>query len=63
MTYAPIARIALRYGVGLFLGAEAGDMLAGDADVVNLVAAGIGLVAAVMVEWWYARAKANGGAT
>jgi hypothetical protein len=38
-------------------------MLAGDADVVNLVAAGIGLVAAVVVEWSYARAKANGGAT
>ena len=36
MDYMPIARIILRYGVGLVIGAAQADMLAADADVVKL---------------------------
>ena len=59
MGYAPIARIFLRYGVGLVLGWEAGDILAGDPDVVVYVAMGIG----VIVEAVYGIAKRKGWAT
>lgn len=59
MTYGPIARIVLRYGVGAVIGAAQGDMLAGDPDVVSLVALGIG----ALVEGAYALAKRRGWAT
>ena len=59
----PFARIALRYGVGLVAGWSAGEALAGDRDVVEIVAAGGALAAAAVTEWWYRRAKATGGAT
>jgi hypothetical protein len=59
MDFFPIARIVLRYIVGALIGWEAGGILAGDPDVVLYVAFGIGAV----VEWAYARAKRNGGAT
>lgn len=42
MKLAPIARILLRYGVGYLLGAEIGETLALDQDVVTFVALGIG---------------------
>jgi len=56
---APIVRIALRYGVGAVLGMEVGHTLAGDPDVVMLVAAGVGVV----IEASYAVAKRKGWAT
>ena len=59
MDYMPIARIILRYAVGAAVGAAQGDMLAGDPDVVTMVAFGIG----ALVEVGYAIAKRQGGAT
>lgn len=56
---APIIRIVLRYGVGLVLGMEVGSLLAGDPDVVLLVATGVG----VATEAVYAYAKKKGWAT
>lgn len=56
---APVARILLRYGVGIVVGMDAGDMLAGDPDVVALVALGIGAA----VEAVYVIAKRKGWAT
>lgn len=56
---APIIRIVLRYGVGLVFGMEVGSLLAGDPDVVLLVAAGVG----VATEAVYAYAKKKGWAT
>jgi len=59
MTYAPLARIILRYGVGLILGMEAGDILAGDPDMVLYVAMGVGAA----VEVAYGMAKRRGWTT
>ena len=59
MDYMPIARIILRYGVGLVIGAAQADMLAADADVVTVIALAVG----VIVEVGYAIAKRRGGAT
>lgn len=59
MNYAPIARIVIRYGVGLVFGLEAGNILAGDPDTVLIVAAIIGVV----TEWAYAYAKRQGWST
>ena len=59
----PIARIILRYGVGLIAGAAVGDMLAGDRDIVDITSAGLALAGAAVTEWWYRRAKASGGET
>ena len=56
---APITRIILRYGVGLVFGMEIGSLLAGDPDVVLLVAAGVG----VATETVYTYAKKKGWAT
>ena len=59
MSYGPLARIILRYGVGLVAGREVGSLLAGDPDVVLIVAAGV----AAAVEGAYALAKRKGWAT
>jgi hypothetical protein len=59
MDFFPIARIVLRYGVGLVIGAAQGDMLSADPDVVTVVALAIG----ALVEVGYAVAKRHGGAT
>ena len=59
MDFYPIARILLRYGVGLVIGAAQADVLAADPDVVTVVALGIG----ALVEVGYAIAKRRGGAT
>lgn len=59
MNYAPIARIILRYGVGITVGMEAGEMLVGDPDIVAVAALGVG----VLVEVVYAYAKKKGWAT
>ena len=59
MNYAPIVRILIRYGVGLVIGADAADMLAGDPDVVTLAALALG----AGVEIVYALAKRKGWAT
>ena len=59
MDYMPIARIILRYGVGLVIGAAQADMLAAGADVVTVIALAVG----GMVEVGYAIAKRRGGAT
>ena len=56
MNYAPIARIVIRYGVGLVFGLEVGNLLAGDPDTVLIAAAVIGVVP----EWAYAYAKKQG---
>jgi hypothetical protein len=56
---APIIRIVLRYGVGAVLGLHVGDMLAGDPDIVMMIAAGVGAA----TEAGYALAKKKGWAT
>lgn len=52
----PYVRIFLRYGAGVILGLEAGDILAGDPDVVLAVAMCLSLIA----ERAYAIAKRKG---
>ena len=59
MDYMPIARIILRYGVGLVIGSAQADMLAADADVATVIALAVG----GMVEVGYAIAERRGGAT
>lgn len=64
MTYAPIARIALRYLVGAavmygLIGAETGEYLAVDPDLTLVIASIIGAA----VEFVYAYAKKRGWAT
>lgn len=56
---APLVRIMLRYGVGAVFGMELGNLLAGDPDVVLVLATGIG----VATETVYAYAKKKGWAT
>ena len=56
MNYAPLARILLRYGVGIALGTEVGQLLAGDADIVAVVALLIG----ADTELIYAQANTTG---
>jgi hypothetical protein len=55
-----IARIILRYIVGGLLGSEIGQSLAGDSDIVLLVAAGIGFA---LAEGGYWLAKRHGWKT
>ena len=57
--WAPLARIVLRYIIGGVMGMEAGNLLAGDPDVVFYVALGLGAV----VEVLYTYAKRKGWAT
>lgn len=57
--FGPIARIIIRYIVGLVIGADAADIAAGDPDIVTIVAAGIGAA----VEVAYGMAKRRGWAT
>ena len=59
MAIMPYVRIALRYGVGAVLGMEAGDILAGDPDVVAAVA----LAVAAVIEAGYVVAKRMGYST
>lgn len=59
MTYAPVARIALRYGVGAVIGMAQADQLAADPDLVTSLALAIGAV----VEGAYALAKRKGWTT
>lgn len=57
--YAPYARIFIRYVVGLVVGMDAADTMAGDPDVVTVVAAAIGAA----VEAVYYAAQRKGWAT
>jgi len=59
MSYAPAARIFIRYVVGGIIGMESAEALAGDADVVFYAALCIGAA----VEALYAIAKRKGWAT
>lgn len=59
MNYAPLARIIIRYIVGAIVGMDAGATIAGDPDMVTVVALGIGAA----VEAAYALAKRKGWAT
>lgn len=59
MDWAPIARIAIRYIVGAIIGMDAGATLAGDPDLVTVVA----LVIGAAVEALYALARRKGWAT
>ena len=59
MSWAPLARIILRYIIGGIVGMETGAILAGDPDVVLYVALGIGAA----VEAVYAYAKRKGWST
>lgn len=56
MNYAPIARIILRYGVGAIVGASQAELLAGDPDVVSVIALAVGAA----VEAAYVLAKRKG---
>jgi len=42
--YGPIARILIRYGVGLVLGANVADIAVGNPDLVTVVAGAVGAV-------------------
>lgn len=59
MDYAPIARIIIRYAVGLIVGADAAGLLAADPDLTTVVALSIGGA----VEVAYSLAKRKGWAT
>jgi len=59
MTYAPVARIAIRYGVGAIIGMAHAEQLAADPDIVTTVAMVIGAA----VEAAYVFAKKKGWAT
>jgi hypothetical protein len=59
----PFVRIVLRYGIGAVAGWEAGEVLAGDADVVNVLVVALAAIGTFAVEWWYARAKRTGAPT
>lgn len=59
MDYAPIARILIRYAVGLIVGADTAGILAADPDVITMAAVAIGGA----VEVLYAIAKRKGWAT
>ena len=59
MDYAPIARILIRYAVGLIVGDDMAGILAADPDVITIAAVAIGAV----VEVVYAIAKRKGWAT
>lgn len=59
MNFGPIARIIIRYGVGAVFGLKFSELMAGDADVVALVATGLALV----TERAYVIAKRKGWAT
>jgi len=56
---APVIRIVLRYCVGAVVGMEIGGMLAGDPDIVMLLAAGVGAA----TEAAYVFAKRRGWTT
>ena len=58
MKYAPISRIVLRYVVGIIVGMDAGEMLAGDPDVVTIGALALGSI----IEAIYAMAVRKGWA-
>jgi hypothetical protein len=59
MDYAPIARIIIRYAVGLIVGADAAGLMAADPDMVTVAAVAIGGA----VEIAYSLAKRKGWAT
>ena len=59
MNMAPLARIIARYGVGVVLGMEAGELAAGDPDIVAVIAIVIGLA----TETAYGFAKRRGWTT
>lgn len=59
MDYAPIARIIIRYAVGLIVGADAAGLMAADPDMVTVAAVAIGGA----VEVAYSLAKRKGWAT
>jgi hypothetical protein len=59
MDYAPIARIIIRYAVGLIVGADAAGLMAADPDMVTVAAVAIGGA----VEVLYSVAKKKGWAT
>jgi hypothetical protein len=59
MDYAPIARIIIRYAVGLIVGADAAGLMAADPDMVTVAAVAIGGA----VEVLYSLAKKKGWAT
>jgi hypothetical protein len=59
MDWAPITRIIVRYVVGVIVGMDAGEALAGDPDVITVGA----LIIGAAVEGAYAFAKRKGWAT
>lgn len=59
MSYAPFARIMLRYIIGAVIGMAQAEQLAADPDIVTVVALGIGAA----VEAAYVWAKRKGWAT
>lgn len=59
MDYAPIARIIIRYAVGLIVGSDAAGLMASDPDMVTVLAVAIGGA----VEVAYSLAKRRGWAT
>lgn len=62
MSLAPIVRILIRYAVGAFIGMEAAEAIASDPDAVEVGVLALTALVGVVTEWWYARARRNGGA-
>lgn len=42
MIYGPLARIIIRYGVGIVLGANAANIAVGNPDIVTVIAGALG---------------------
>lgn len=60
MTYGPIARIAVRYGVGTVVGSQAAEAILTDPDVMHLITAGVAAIVGAATEWLYRQAKRRG---
>jgi hypothetical protein len=63
MQLAPLARIVVRYGAGLIFGASAADAILVDADIMNYVTMGLGVIMTAVTEAAYSQAKKRGWAT
>jgi ABC-type uncharacterized transport system permease subunit len=59
MDWAPLARIVARYILGAIAAKIGGDVWA-DPELLNIVTLALTGMAAAVVEWLYAKAKARG---
>jgi len=62
MSFAPLARIIIRYGAGLVFGSEAAELAVGDADLVSMLAVAIAAGVSLATEFFYSKAIKHGWA-